>query len=119
MVSRRKGEPEILLRLRLGDGILGPGKIEILARIERLGSISAVARDMKMSYRQAWMLVETMNRKFRDPLVTTSRGGRRGGGARLTASGREVVSCYRSMLGRVERVVAGDLGKIAAMIEPE
>jgi len=103
--------------LKLGDGILGPGKIDLLERIDRLGSITAAARDMRMSYRQAWLLIATMNEKFREPLVATSQGGRYGGGTRLTAAGRKVVGCYRSLVSRVERLVARELRAIAAMTE--
>jgi molybdate transport system regulatory protein len=116
-MTARRSTPELVLRVKLGDGILGPGKIDLLERIERLGSISAAARDMSMSYRQAWLLVATMNQKFREPLVATSQGGRRGGGTRLTATGRKVVDCYRSLVSRVERLVARELRAIAAMTE--
>ena len=116
-MTARHATPELVLRLKLGNGILGPGKIDLLERIDRLGSISAAARDMRMSYRQAWMLVETINEKFREPLVTTHQGGRRGGGTRLTPTGRKVVDCYRSMLSRVEHLLARELRAIAAMTD--
>jgi molybdate transport system regulatory protein len=116
-MAARRHTPELVLRLKLGDGILGPGKIELLERIDRLGSISAAARDMRMSYRQAWLLVATMNEKFREPLVATSQGGRRGGGTRLTPAGRKVVDCYRSLVSRVERLVVRELRTIGAMTE--
>jgi molybdate transport system regulatory protein len=114
-MTARRNTPELVLRLKLGDGILGPGKIELLERIERLGSITAAACDMGMSYRQAWLLLATMNQKFREPLVATSQGGRRGGGTLLTATGRKVVDCYRTLVSRVERLVARELRAIAAM----
>ena len=117
-MSTTRRTPELVLRLKLGDGILGPGKVELLERIGRLGSISSAARDMGMSYRQAWMLVETMNRKFREPVVRTAQGGRGGGGATLTPTGRRVVECYRSMLARVEKLAAKELRVIGSMTDP-
>jgi molybdate transport system regulatory protein len=117
-VTTTRRTPELVLRLKLGDGTLGPGKVELLERIERLGSISRAARHMGMSYRQAWMLVETMNRKFREPVVRTAQGGRGGGGATLTPTGRKVVARYRSMLSRVEKLVAKELRAIGAMTDP-
>jgi molybdate transport system regulatory protein len=74
---------------------LGPGKVDLLAAIERYGSISSAGRELGMSYRRAWMLVETMNRTFRSPLVATS--GWRGKGASLTVDGRRVLALYREL----------------------
>jgi molybdate transport system regulatory protein len=115
MIASKPRTAELVLRVKLGDGILGPGKIELLERIDRLGSISAAARDMKMSYRQAWMLVETINEKFREPLVRTAQGGQRGGGTTLTPAGRKLVRCYRSMLARIAKLVASELETIVEM----
>jgi molybdate transport system regulatory protein len=78
---------------RRNEIALGPGKADLLAAVESAGSISGAARALGMSYRRAWLLVETMNRCFRRPLVSTSRWRR--GGASLTAEGREVLALYR------------------------
>ena len=81
-------------RLTLRNRIaLGPGKADLLEAIGRTGSISSAARALGMSYRRAWLLVETMNRSFARPLVATSRW--RGRGARLTADGARVLDLYR------------------------
>ena len=42
---------------------MGPGKAELVERIGRTGSISAAAREMGMSYRRAWQLVESLNER--------------------------------------------------------
>lgn len=76
---------------------LGPGKVDLLEAIEETGSISGAGRAMKMSYRRAWLLVDDLNRMFRQPLVAASPGGAKGGGAHLTATGREVVAHYRAI----------------------
>ena len=60
--------------------VMGPGKAELIERIAQTGSISAAARTMGMSYRRAWQLVEALNTAFREPVVATAIGGRRGGG---------------------------------------
>lgn len=78
-------------------GRLGPGKVDLLEAIEDTGSISGAGRAMKMSYRRAWLLVDELNRMFRQPLVEASPGGANGGGAHLTALGREVVAHYRAI----------------------
>jgi len=92
------------IRLMQGDEIaLGPGKADLLKAIREHGSISAAARHMGMSYRRAWLLVDTMNRCFLEPLVLSAAGGSRGGGASLTPHGEEVLACYEAMLADVSR----------------
>jgi molybdate transport system regulatory protein len=91
------------------DVAIGPGKADLLQGIEESGSIAAAGRRMGMSYKRAWYLVETMNRCFKAPLVEASKGGRAGGGARLTGLGREVLGCYRRMEAASARAIEGDL----------
>lgn len=90
--------PEFFLRLYLGEGeMIGPGKAALLEGIARTGSISAVGREMGMSYKRAWMLVEAMNEMFAEPLVSSARGGAGGGGAALTPTGEEVLALFRQV----------------------
>jgi molybdate transport system regulatory protein len=86
----------IRLDLTSGDRI-GPGKIALLEAIQSTGSISAAARRLGMSYRRAWLLVEQINHAFQQPAVTAAIGGRQGGGAALTTSGKRVIELYRSI----------------------
>jgi len=88
---------------------MGPGKAELVERIARTGSISAAARDMGMSYRRAWQLVESLNADFLEPVVTTATGGRRGGGARVTPYGGRLVAAFRAMEGKASAAIAADL----------
>ena len=75
---------------------MGPGKAELLAAIAATGSISAAAREMRMSYRRAWLLVQTINECFDPPLVEAAKGGRTGGGATLTDAGEQVLARYEA-----------------------
>ena len=101
------------LRVLLAPGVfLGPGKGELLERIAATGSISAAGRAMGMSYKRAWMLVETLNGYFRQPLVTAATGGRAGGGAQLTALGRQVLAHYRAMTAATEKACARDVAAL-------
>lgn len=89
-----KIKPQVLV----GDEIaFGPGKAELLEWVDRTGSISAAAKGMGLSYRRAWLMVDTMNRCFREPLVTTAHGGAKGGGAALSDAGREVLAAFRGL----------------------
>jgi len=111
-------EPSLIPRLRLKSGntiALGPGKAQLLELIGQYRSISAAARAMKMSYRRAWLLVDTMNSCFRQPLVLTSTGGSQGGGAELSAEGVKVLTLYR----QYEKAVAEcpELTELAAMLD--
>ncbi|MEO1765790.1 winged helix-turn-helix domain-containing protein [Thiobacter aerophilum] len=99
-----------------GASSLGPGKAALLEEIDHQGSISAAARAMGMSYRRAWLLVEAMNRGFREPLVTTATGGRRGGGAALTDFGREVLRRYRAMEAKAQKAIEADLERFRALL---
>ena len=55
------------------------------------------AKRMNMSYMRAWLLVKSMNGCFRKPLVIRTRGGRRGGGTKLTATGQRLLALYRQL----------------------
>jgi molybdate transport system regulatory protein len=88
---------------------MGPGKAELIERIAETGSISAAARAMGMSYRRAWQLAEALNRDFAEPVVTTATGGRRGGGAQITAFGRRVAEQYRAMEDKASAAISADL----------
>jgi len=111
--------PPARFRLRLvfdGHGMIGPGKAELLGRIDDTGSIAAAGRAMGMSYKRAWLLVETLNAMFREPVVESARGGPRGGGARLTDSGRAVLAAYLEAVSAAESAGAGPADRIAGML---
>ncbi len=76
---------------------MGPGKADLLEHVHAAGSIAEAAKRMGMSYMRAWTLVKTMERCFKEPLVSVARGGARHGGAQLTVNGRKVLALYRTM----------------------
>ncbi|MGH8802861.1 MAG: winged helix-turn-helix domain-containing protein [Casimicrobiaceae bacterium] len=105
------------LRIRHGDDIaVGPGKVDLLEAIDAAGSITAAAKRLGMSYRRAWLLVDTMNRCFVQPVVVAESGGSHGGGARVTDTGREVVRRYRAMQAKAAGAGAGDLEAITRLL---
>ena len=86
------------VRVEFGDGFaIGPGKADLLQAVAETGSISAAARRMEMSYRRAWLLIDAMNRCFRELVVDTATGGKGGGGAQITSFGRTVLKDFRAM----------------------
>lgn len=74
-----------------GGTFLGYGRVILLERVKEHGSIAQAARSMKMSYKHAWDLINSMNRQAIEPLLVTSKGGKGGGGAQLTAVGEQAI----------------------------
>lgn len=98
---------KIQARLMLDEEIaLGPGKADLLDAIATTGSISAAGKQLGMSYRRTWLLVDTMNRCFQQPLVETATGGAHGGGTRLTTYGVDVLKRYRQLQAEIQHLSA-------------
>ena len=93
-----------------GKPALTEAGADLLDQIEACGSLSAAARRLRFSYRRAWMLLDSMNRRWAEPLVLTATGGHRGGGAELTDLGRHVLRAYRDLQLQLEHLLdtAGD-----------
>jgi len=107
----------VRLRLVLGPDIaFGPGKADLLDGIRETGSIAAAGRRMGMSYKRAWMLIETLNRNFAAPLVETSKGGSGRGGAVLTPAGEAALALYRRMEARVVADGAAEIAELQTML---
>ena len=106
-------DTHLSIRLDLANGDrIGPGKIALLEAIRAKGSISAAARQLGMSYRRAWLLVEDMNRMFSKPLVLARPGGAKGGGASLTQVGDSVVALYREAERETRRGASAAIARI-------
>lgn len=94
---KRPKHSRLRIRIVFGeDEMIGPGKADLLERIDRCGSIAAAGREMGMSYKRAWELIGTLNGMFRSSVVESTRGGPGGGGAVLTDLGREILAQYRA-----------------------
>src|SRR5262249_26844821 len=93
---------------RAGRAILGKGRLELLESIDRHCSMSGAARQLGMSYRRAWELVQGINEAAGEPLVVAATGGVKGGGARLTPRGRWALTVFRELQDQLLRT-AGHL----------
>lgn len=116
--TKKAGEelkPQIRIMFRKAIA-MGPGKADLLEAIAGTGSISAAARKLGMSYRRAWLLVDTMNQCFDKPLVETATGGSHGGGARVTELGLEVIRRYRDMDLKATAAVTRELSEFARLM---
>ena len=105
MVKKRTRNPErepgVRTKLFIADETIGLGKINLLALVGEVGSISEAARQMGMSYRRAWFLLDSMQSGFAAPLFITERGGAGTGGAQLTPLGDELIQRYRAHVALV------------------
>lgn len=110
--------PRLRLRILLGDtAMIGPGKAQLLALIRETGSISAAGRQIGMSYKRAWSLVQVMNADFAEPLVKKTRGGHAHGGAVLTAAGEQALTLYQAVLDQAATAGAAPLAALHAMVK--
>jgi molybdate transport system regulatory protein len=106
-------------QIYLGEEIaMGPGKADLLEAVARTGSISAAGREMGLSYRRAWLLVDAMNRCFAEPLVSTAHGGAGGGGARVTAAGEAALADYRRLQAEMEAAAGPGAQTLFAKLAP-
>ncbi|MBO0341158.1 MAG: winged helix-turn-helix domain-containing protein [Allomuricauda sp.] len=80
-----------------GKKFFGPGRAQLLLMIEKNGSLSKAAKEMGMSYRKAWAMVEDMNQRGQKPYVELHKGGTKGGGAELTETGKKVLITFQKM----------------------
>jgi len=103
MSSTKQYKIEVRLWIEETEGpFLGIGKIWLLENIQKTGSITNAAKEMKMAYRQAWQLVQEMNKRAENPLVEKLLGGKGGGGARLTEAGERAISTFYEIEKRIK-----------------
>lgn len=96
---------------------VGAGKIELLEGIARSGSLSQAAREMGMSYRRAWLLLDDLNGSFDRPVTHATVGGRGGGGVVLTRFGSSLVSGYRRLDSSLQPLAKSCLKAFARQIK--
>ena len=112
MAPQKKNPYAVLVRPRLyiGDSItIGPGKIDLLRAVGETHSIAAAGRSLGIPYKRAWLLIDSLNEGFGQPVVATATGGKGGGGASLTMLGQELVVAYDALEKRLNTEAAPDL----------
>jgi molybdate transport system regulatory protein len=93
---------------------VGPGKIRLLEAIRDSGSLSQGARELGMSYRRAWLLIDSLKQSFREPVTVASTGGKDGGGMLVTEFGDTLIRNYRELERDFARLAEQRLQPIAA-----
>ncbi len=98
------------------DCYIGPGKIDLLEGIQKSGSLSQAARDLGMSYRRAWLLIDSLRSSFREPVAVAMTGGKGGGGITLTQFGELLIKSYRALERDVDRAAARRMRVITPLV---
>ena len=91
---------------------LGRGRVQLLENIKKTGSITHAAREMKMSYRQAWQMIEDLNARANKPMVEKILGGVGGGGAKVTPAGEELIKLFYKLEDKIKTFVEKESAKI-------
>lgn len=99
-----------------GGSAFGPGKARLLEAIATEGSIRKAATSLGMSYRRAWLLVKAVEKGLGTPVLTAASGGHKGGGAKLTKAGRDVVARYRKIEIKAAKATAAELRALENMV---
>ena len=113
----RFGTPERNPHLRIICATLGPGKAQLLGLIEEERSISEAARQMKMSYKRAWQLIEAINACFQEPLVVSITGGSKGGGSQLSPQGKKALALYRAIYAKSLAAGSRELKRLHGLLK--
>ncbi len=106
--SKRISAPALRARIwvdKEGIPALTEAGADLLEQIQVCGSLSAAARRLRFSYRRAWMLINSMNKRWPFPLVETATGGEHGGGSQVTEYGCRVLQCYRDLQTQIETLL--------------
>ena len=119
--ARKSAAPPPIVRFRMrimsGDVIaIGPGKIALLEAVDRTGSITSAAKQLDMSYRRAWLLIDEINRCLSEPAVDSEKGGQRGGGTALTDTGRRLIAIYRRIETSATARCRSDIKQLVGML---
>lgn len=94
--------PVLKIQLFTDEKCFGPGIAKLLRQVQQLHSLRAAAISMDMAYSKAWTIVRRCEEALDFPLLVSSTGGRRGGGASLTQEARDLLEAYRRYCQRLE-----------------
>jgi len=115
-IVKKKNKLTINGRLWLesnGSRFFGPGPLELLERINETGSINQAAKQMKMSYKKAWEIINTLNEQSAQPLILTQAGGSSGGGSFISEEAKELITYYKGLRERFKTFLKKESEKIA------
>ncbi len=91
---------------------LAEGRIHLLKQIIEVGSISAAAKSMKMSYKKAWEIIDGMNKEAKKPLVIRVSGGKGGGGTQVTNEGLKAIKLFETLNKKCQNYLDKEMNKL-------
>nr|MBI1229055.1 LysR family transcriptional regulator [Cytophagales bacterium] len=91
-----------------GEKFFGPGRMQLLLRIQEEGSVSKAAKAMGMSYKKAWDMIYDLNLRGRQPYVILKKGGEKGGGAMLTPHALQVIAQFQTLTTELQKVAEAE-----------
>lgn len=89
-----------------GGKVFGLGPMNILKRVDRLGSLKKAAEEINMSYSQAWKLMRDLEGRLGFPLLVREVGGSAGGRSVLTNEARDLMERYEAFSGEADKMLA-------------
>jgi molybdate transport system regulatory protein len=95
------------------ERFFGPGPVELLERINETGSINQAAKQMQMSYKKAWEIINMLNTQAARPLVVTQAGGTSGGGSIITSEAKELIAWHQSLRERFKTFLEKETEKVS------
>ena len=96
---------------------IGYGRVALLEKILECGSITQAAKILKISYRHAWELIDSMNRQAQKPFIETVTGGKGGGGTRLTKEGKQAIEFFWQFNRNFQYFLEQENERIASLID--
>jgi molybdate transport system regulatory protein len=115
--AKKQDDAALRFKIRIGGGVIGPGKVRLLEEIAEARSISAAAREMGMNYRRAQYLLKTLKDGLGGDVVKTAVGGSKGGGASLTPLGQAIVDEYAHIGQEIEAAVSPRLDEFSKTVK--
>ena len=110
---------KVRLRIDFDDlHAVGPGKIALLERMRDCGSLSQAARELDISYRRAWQLLDSLNTSFNEPVIVTSVGGKGGGGSEITKLGLALIDTFRALEKEVTSLAQRSFKPLRTRVAP-
>ena len=93
---------KLTVRIFADQKCFGPGVAELLRRVRELHSLRAAAISMNMAYSKAWTVLRSAQDELGFKLLSSTTGGRNGGGATLTEEGERMLAAYEDYCEKLE-----------------
>ncbi len=91
---------------------LGPLQIRLLKQVISDGSMHAAAKSLKMSYQHAWHLLDKLNQLSPVPIVIRQKGGRDGGGCKISPYGMKLIRTYELKVSSITQFLKESNGEL-------